>query len=325
MKKILTRDFLEISAADRRWRFAVVLSHPIEGRFVVYLRYVEEDGRWRKVATEEAEALLRAHLPEIFFRPKEITMPLQGIPSEWIEHHFSARHRLQEIVSHPRNPLEEKACEILEILALSPKEMGITGSLLVSLQTHRSDIDLLFYKRERFEEARRHLKQALAQGAITEPDWQETYRRRGCTLPFELYLWHEKRKWTKGALRGTKFDFLLVEPEAERVLFDGQRWEAVRTIELEANVTDADGFVFPARYQIDHPEIGEILAFSATYFGQAEMGERVRVRGKLEVNASGKRRIMVGSSREARGEYLYVPGHSLPLPAPSLPLAPLSD
>jgi len=48
------------------------------------------------------------------------------------------------------------------------------------------------------------------------------------------------------------------------------------------------------------------VCYTATYTGQAEQGERIEVAGQLEVSNTGLVRILVGSSREAEGEYIKV-------------------
>ncbi|MEY3107605.1 MAG: hypothetical protein RIT35_1783, partial [Pseudomonadota bacterium] len=45
---------------------------------------------------------------------------------------------------------------------------------------------------------------------------------------------------------------------------------------------------------------------SATYTGQAVKGETVEVSGLVEQTKEGLKRIVVGSSREAPGEYIKV-------------------
>lgn len=304
-REIWARDFVELSHRKGRFRFAVVLSRPLEGRLVVALRYVEEGGRWRKVATEEASSLLSRELPELRFLPEAIGRPLWGLPLSWIERHFSARERLRALLASPRDPMEERLCRLAKRL----RPEGITGSLLVGLHGPSSDFDLLFYQRASFEAARKRLGEGLERGWFREPNWWESYRRRGGDLPFFLYLRHERRKLTKAAFEGTKVDLLLVDPEAERVAFEGGPWRDGGRVALSARCTSADGFAFPARYRLDHPEFSEVLAFSATYFGQALPGERLHVRGRVEIGKGGRRRIIVGSSREARGEWLYtLPG-----------------
>ena len=65
-------------------------------------------------------------------------------------------------------------------------------------------------------------------------------------------------------------------------------------------------FDYPARYRLDHNEIVEALSFTPTYNGQAFTGETVEISGVLEESGDGCRRIIVGSSREAPGEYIKV-------------------
>jgi hypothetical protein len=65
-------------------------------------------------------------------------------------------------------------------------------------------------------------------------------------------------------------------------------------------------FDYPANFQIVHPHIQTVVCFSATYNGQAQTGEWIEVAGQLEQAYDGQQRIVVGSSREARGEYIKV-------------------
>ncbi|MFT7235918.1 MAG: putative nucleotidyltransferase, partial [Methylophagaceae bacterium] len=54
-------------------------------------------------------------------------------------------------------------------------------------------------------------------------------------------------------------------------------------------------------------EVTEILVYTNTYVGQAKTGEKIEVSGAVECDiATGKCRLIVGSSREAVGEYIKV-------------------
>jgi predicted nucleotidyltransferase len=48
------------------------------------------------------------------------------------------------------------------------------------------------------------------------------------------------------------------------------------------------------------------VSYTATYTGQVKFGERVEISGLLERSSSGDQRVMVGSSREAEGQYIKV-------------------
>jgi predicted nucleotidyltransferase len=69
-------------------------------------------------------------------------------------------------------------------------------------------------------------------------------------------------------------------------------------------------------WHIDHPTIERILVFTATYVGQAQVGELIEAQGQVEVEPSGRQRLIVGSSREAHHEYLRV-AHTIPRQAAS--------
>jgi hypothetical protein len=77
---------------------------------------------------------------------------------------------------------------------------------------------------------------------------------------------------------------------------------------VKAVVTDDyRAFDFPAHYSIDNAVTPEVVSFTHTYVGQARVGETIEVTGAVECDsASGQRRLVVGSSREAIGEYIKV-------------------
>ena len=103
-------------------------------------------------------------------------------------------------------------------------------------------------------------------------------------------------------------------------LTENERWaEIQKTLNYEkqgitlirATVIDAQyAFDYPAKFIIDHEKIAEVVCYTATYTGQAEQGECVEVSGQLEISNTGLLRILVGSSREAQGEYIKVVSQS---------------
>jgi predicted nucleotidyltransferase len=206
--------------------------------------------------------------------------------------------------------MEAKLCRLLEHFAahrLDPAQMGVTGSLLIRAHTPSSDFDLVAYSRSHFSSARDIVQQCLASGTVADLDdaaWRDAYRRRGCSLSYEEFLWHERRKGNKALFEGTKFDLTLVtaDPAPSEI-----RWHKLGPRTLQAVVADDSGaFDYPARYSLQHPEIDEILVFTHTYVGQARRGETIEATGQIERSALGRRRLLVGSSREAPGEYIRV-------------------
>ena len=66
----------------------------------------------------------------------------------------------------------------------------------------------------------------------------------------------------------------------------------------------AAAFDHPARYRVEHDLVSEVVSFTPTYAGQAEVGEMIEASGWLEEDAHHGRRLVVGTSREADGEWI---------------------
>ena len=73
---------------------------------------------------------------------------------------------------------------------------------------------------------------------------------------------------------------------------------------LEATVTDASlAFDNPAVYEVKHESVSRVLSFTHTYSGQALAGETIEACGVCERHGA-ELWLVVGTTREARGEYI---------------------
>ncbi len=304
----LPRDFIE---TPERLIFAVVDGRIEDGRVLCFLRYAPAAGKLRKMGTEAANALLAAQFPAYLYASRQLDTRLHGVPLPRIRRHYRPGERARELLREPPGDAqEEQAIRLLKLLGgrgLDLDSVGVTGSLLIGAQTPASDLDLVIYGREAFFQARNVIRHAIEAGildALDEASWREAHGRRGCELGFEDYLWHERRKFNKGLIHGTKFDITLLgeNPPAEA---GPVRKLGVRVIRAKV-VDDRHAYDCPAIYRLDHPEIEVALSFTQTYAGQAEAGETVEISGLLEQAESGRRHIVVGTSREAPGEYIKV-------------------
>lgn len=304
----LPRDFIE---TPEGFVFAVVDSQPEAGRVLCFLRYARQDGRLWKLDTAAAQAILAAQAPGYLFQSERLQARLHGVPLERIHRHRQPRQRVVELLAASVcDPIEAKAARWLRLLSrhgLDAARVGLTGSLLIGAQTAASDLDFVIYGREAFLQARRLVGRLIEAGELAgldEAAWRDAYGRRGCALSFEEYLWHERRKFNKGMIDGTKFDITLVGEDAPQ---DAGPVRKLGRATLRARVTDARyAYDHPAAYRLDHPEVTEALSFTQTYAGQAEAGEMVEIAGIVEETQSGRRRLVVGSSREAPGEFIRV-------------------
>lgn len=308
--RYLPRDFIETPDG---LLFAVVDQRLDDGRVPCFLRYRRAGGRLIKLDTAAAQDWLMAHAPRYRYDSERLATTLHGVRPMDIVCHHRPRARVASLMRQgPRGTIETRALQVLTMLVeggLAASRVGLTGSLLIGAQHAASDIDFVFYQREAFHRARAIVGEAIAGGRLAELDpdaWRAAYARRGCELGFDEYLWHERRKCNKGLCQGVKFDLTLVALDgSDRPgSMPARKLGAVR---FDAVVTDATGaFDFPARYRLDHPDIAEAWSFTQTYAGQALPGERVEIAGQLEETSGDRRRVIVGSSREARGEYIRV-------------------
>lgn len=303
--KYLPRDFIE---TEEGLIFAVVDGQPEDGKVLSFLRYVSEG----KVSTDRANAELRERHPHYLHHSTRLDAKLHAVPIVKVKRHHRPRQRVRELLeSGPADAVEEKCVRLLRLLmdgGLPVESMGVTGSLLIGRHTPASDLDLVIYGRENFFKARSRVRLLIISGELQDLDedaWRDAFDRRGCELGYGEFLWHELRKGNKGLIDRTKFDLALIVDDEEPPPHRG--WRKTGAAVIRAKVLDAAyAFDQPARYPVDHPEIGEVLSFTHTYTGQALAGETIEASGAVETSADGHRRLIVGSSREALGEYILV-------------------
>ncbi|MRR37674.1 DNA polymerase subunit beta, partial [bacterium] len=110
------------------------------------------------------------------------------------------------------------------------------------------------------------------------------------------------RKRNRGMVEGTYFDLLFTRDWEQ--IQPQPRGRQAGAAQIEARVVNADfSFDSPAIYRLDHPEVKEIFSYSHTYAGQALPGESIEAKGVLEETENGLR-LVVGTTREARGEWI---------------------
>lgn len=305
----LPKQFIETAEG---LRFAVVAEGSESGKVRCFLRYVRnENGQLRKVQTVEANELLAKNYPDYLFHSSEFDANLHAVSVEKIVKIYNPYARLKELFTHQkrRDSVEKdcvELCKLFEKCGVELDELGVTGSILVGLQNESSDIDLICDNLNTFHQCRLAILELTLKGKLdllSEQDWRESYARRDCDLSFEDYVWHEIRKSNKGLINERKFDLSLVE--ANKV--DKTTYQKLGEIKIEAKITnDSRAFCYPAEFKISHPKIQSIVCFTATYVGQAQNNEIVEISGQLEQDEFGNQRIVVGSNREAHGEYIKV-------------------
>jgi len=302
------RDFLETSEG---LIFAVVVNGVDEGGVYCALRYVEENSGYRKVATLEADSLIQLYYPRYHFYAKQWDTFLHKVPLDRIRNHFRPRERLHALLeSEPTDGIQANLIALLHMLKerrIDLESLGVTGSLLIGAHSEKSDIDLVVYDRRKFHGLRGTVKRLIEENklqALDDEFWCSTYERRGCALGLSEYIWHERRKYNKAIINEVKFDISFVDIKVIPDMIPHRK--SGKTVLISTITDDQWAFDCPARYFVSDDEIREVLSFTPTYAGQARKDERIEAAGWLEVSKSGQQRLVIGSSREAAGEYIKV-------------------
>jgi predicted nucleotidyltransferase len=297
--------------------YFAVLSQQLEAeRIPASLRYITRANHLQKVSTAEAVRRLRDpndRLSDYWYYSRQRDCHLAGVPTEQVAQHFCPERALRRILEHrapDSAPWPAALPDIVGYLAdsgVDTDRLGLTGSWLINAAGTTSDIDLVVYDRSAFQCCRAAIKRGISAGMLqplNETDWQTTYARRGCWLDFPSYVWHERRKCNKALYGGVRFDISLVDPAVPDTTPAGVKegWTTIRSRVANAELS----YDWPARYQLDHHRISEIVSYTATYFGQAETGERIEARGLVETSSNGVHRLILGATREASSAYLRV-------------------
>ena len=280
---------------------------------MAFLRYLQvSENHWHKFNTAEANQFLRKSHPQYLYHSPKYDADLHGVPVIKIHQHYKPREKLLSLLQSGGNDqLERTLIELTELFisnGINQHCLGVTGSVLIGAQNERSDLDLVIYDRSAFQKSRDLIRRLIGKGILsnlTREFWIDSYERRDCSLTFEEYVWHEQRKFNKAVFRGTKFDISLV---TESVSDKTSTYTKSGKICIQSRITD-DQFAFdtPSRYLIDDPGFTEVISFTPTYTAQAVKGELVEMSGFIETSGKdGKQRIVIGTSREAEGEYIKV-------------------
>jgi predicted nucleotidyltransferase len=307
----LPKDFIQ---TKQGLVFAVVSYQPHEGKVGCFLRYVSNGDAWEKIDTEQANQLLKQSYPEYLYQSTQFDAMFHAVAVNDIVEHHRPELRLQYVLQHEaRDKIEHKLQQLIPILVRFGVDcdfLGLTGSMLINQQRSTSDIDLVVFGREDFQKTRQAVKSAVLSGELSDLDltlMKDNFQRRAGELSFDEFSWHEYRKYNKASIDGTKFDVGMVCLSSE-IQQDEEQYQkqGMRTI-ITKVVDDLRAFDFPAVYLVDDKLTPEVLSFTHTYVGQAKKGELIEVSGAVECNiATGKCRLIVGSTREADGEYIKV-------------------
>jgi len=222
-------------------------------------------------------------------------MTLQSVPVHRIAGVYKPRERLKEILENPATRLEKILVRFVEAIAdesgVPLSGFGVSGSLLIGLDTEGSDVDLNVY--------------GLGEGRSVYEAMKKLRRIRGWVSPYDdetvkgvlFSRWGdlgrlkelaevEKRKVLHGLVMGTDYFVRLLRDE------EAYPSRPIGAVTFSARVADSSESIYtPCMYRVDEVEtlsdpiqgeITELVSYRGKFTEQAEVGDWVRVRGILE-------------------------------------------
>lgn len=322
--KARCRDFI---VSEDGLVFSVVsYVHPKE-MVLAFLRFIPlEESLIKAGSTSESFKYLEENFSDYVFYSDCHDAKLQGVPKNKIRRHINPCEFLKKLLKKKDvDAHEEKIKKLAELLSqrsgVPIEKLGVTGSVLVGAHTASSDIDLVVYGLDNFEKVRGVVVECkMPIHNLSVEELRSAYDKRFPTskeLSFEEFCFHEQRKFNSGVFEGKKFDVLYTRDLSE---VEGL-WGDTRYLRLGAAyftgkvVDDSLAFDYPAVYVVsgecvldgESYSVSAIASFTHTYVGQVFKGEKVKASGILEEVDSPNGvyyRLLVGSSREAGGEYI---------------------
>jgi predicted nucleotidyltransferase len=287
------------------------LLHPRD-RVIAYLRYLpdrrgsrEREGTvYRKVYDLTTRAkLLRAKWPIYLYKDPIFNREVQAVPVNKIARHYVPSKRFAELQHAIELDMQERlALDMAETLVkeagIPPSKIGVSGSILVGLHTAKSDVDLVLYGSAVARKCLSKLQVLLntrSQGfsPYEKGDLRKLYLQRGqrASLPFEVFVKHERSKVLQGKYRDTDYFLRCIkeEDESEESYGDTEYYPAGRATVRATISDDSDSIFTPSTYHLvnanvtgKHHAPNQIVSFRGRFCEQAHAGEKIYARGSLE-------------------------------------------
>jgi hypothetical protein len=296
-----------------------------DGRLLVTPRYLTDasDGveRNQKLAGQHVGAIVDELVPHWRIDCPRRNTRLIAMPIVEVAQHLKPEATVQKYVqssdgnkSTVGNSLPEAGVGDLTSLLERLLELGfqgslgVTGSMLVGCSNAQSDFDITIYGTDHFRSLQALVAQKLSEAVefrcLDDQHWRATHQRRAGKLSFDDYVWHEKRKFNKFLWRGRRIDLSCIDSPPSS--FNAAS-EKLGNQEITATVIDdSRSSCYGSVYGIDDESVFEIVSYSPSFCCQAVVGETVRAAGCVEQTRDGRRRLVVGTGHDARGEFIQV-------------------
>ncbi len=257
------------------------------------------------------------------------------VPRTDIIRRLLPEERINEVISISRDQLDElerETAELVNILSeysdVPPSSFGVTGSILLKIHNPMySDIDLVVYGKDNSFAIRDSIKRLIEEdprfyrpsGEVLEEWARELVRVQPLNLR-EAMILRGKDKWDRLFFNRRQFSMHPVLREDETPERYGDRiYRGEGLVEIRARVKNNEYSLFmPAVYEVDDvqvtkgpkvEDIREVASFESIYTDIADIGEQIRVFGRLERvldRRYGKEyhRVVIGSFEAGGRDYI---------------------
>ena len=304
--------------------FAVKGSTHPENLVVSILRYIPDPNgdrvlggvRYKRVydIDSTSEYLSKNH-PEYINHIPRLGIELQSVPISKIACFYEPRERLKEILKNPDSEVEKVLTDFVNALSVSsgvPSDSyGVSGSLLIGLQTKGSDIDINVYGQGNGRRTYDALAEIREKQDWVKPLMGELFdrilsSRWGDTgIPLDKFSGIESSKVLHGVVHGKEYFVRLLMAD------DGSISKPIKRAKIKARIVDASRSIFnPCIYGIIQVsgdtwnlKVSELKSFRGKFTEQAQESDMIEARGTIE-EVHGEngvyRRLILGGS----GDYL---------------------
>lgn len=289
------------------------LLHP-PGRVIAFPRFIpsldgtrrHENRAYGKVySLADRFKFLQKNSPELIVHDPVFDETLCEVPEDTIKRHYKPAEKLKEL-QRLRNldDLQAKAIGFIEDLSeasgVSFDNLGISGSLLVGLNTSTSDIDPVVYgvadcrkAYDALEKLLRNVYSRLKPYNRGELQALFDFRSKDTRMNFDDFFKVESRKAFQGKFLGTDFFVRFVKNWNEIAEAYGDvRFKNSGYARITATIGDDSEALFtPCTYKLKNvlvvegprlKPIFEIVSFRGRFCEQATIGETVIAQGKVE-------------------------------------------
>jgi hypothetical protein len=295
------------------------LVHP-EGKIIAFPRFIpssrgarhSKDGAYDKVySIGERFKYLRENHPDLIVFDLVFGETMCEVPIAEVAEHYKPEEKLWSLrTSRDLTVLENKALQLAETLkkeaAIPWSSIGISGSIMAGLTTEKSDIDPLVYGVEKCRKAYAALQRLIKKTdsgfkAYSRGELQDLFdfRSKDTRMTFEDFVLVESRKAFQGKFMGTDYFIRFVKDWNEvGEQYGDLCFKNSGCAKITAKIANSTDSLFtPCSYKlqdvrvVEGPKsvpIAEIVSFRGRFCKQAEDGEAVEARGKVELVTNNK-------------------------------------